>query len=225
MTPREIQIGTRLELELLDEYQERVGQLYISQLLEVQESGTIVISAPIYEARLIFIPAYKTIRLAFIHNELGLLGFLATVLENDLKDKIAVLVVRPETELFKMQRRKYYRLDFLKDITVRISGRKATDINKPNIRAFTKNISGSGMCIVTDTDIPRKSELEVELNLSEDVTIKAKCEVVRNSWFEVMKSKSYELGLQFTLISKSDQNNLIKFIYEQQRIRLSKEMR
>lgn len=225
MTPQEIQIGTRLELELLNEYHERVGQLYISQFLEAQESGSIIISAPIHGARLISIPTHKTVRLAFIHSELGLLGFLATVLEKDIKDKIAVLIVQPETGLFKMQRRKYYRLDFIQDITVRVGGGKTSEVNTPNIKAFTKNISGSGMCIITETDIPRNSELEVELSLSEDVTIKAKCQVIRNTWFEVMKTKSYELGLQFTQISKSDHNILIRFIYEQQRIRLNREMR
>lgn len=223
MTPLEIQIGTRLELELLNENQERVGQIYVSQLHEVQENGAMVISAPIHEARLVFIPSSRIIRLAFIHIEHGLLGFNATVTANDFRNKIAVLIVQPETELYKMQRRKYYRLDFIKDIAVHVSGRKTNNKSRPNIRAFTKNISGCGLCIVTDTDIPKNSELEIELNLSENAIIKAKCEVVRNTWFEVMKSKSYELGLQFTQISKSDQNILIKFIYEQQRIRLRKE--
>lgn len=224
MTPQEIQIGTRLELELLNEYQEKVGQLYISQLLEVLQNGSIVISAPIHEAKLVFIPARKVIRLAFIHSESGLLGFMGTVLRSNQKGKIAVLIVQPENEIFKLQRRKYYRLDYLQDIIVRISGQNK-DTKEPKIRAFTKNISGAGMCIVTDTEIRKNSELDVELNLQDNVTIKARCEVVRSTWFEVMNSRSFELGLQFTKISSSDQNALIKFIYEMQRIRLKKEMR
>ena len=222
MTPHEILIGTRLELEMLNEYEDRVGQLYVSQLLEVQESGNIVIAAPIHEGRLVFIPQQSAIRLAFIHVEEGLLGFIGTVKAFDLNDKIAVLIIEPKPELFKMQRRMYYRLDYLKDIKVRLKGEKPAN-KKSNIRAFTKNISGSGLCIVTDTDIPRKTELEVELTLTEDITVKAKCVVVRCTWFEVMKSRNYELGLSFTEISKKDQDILVKFIYEQQRVRLKKQ--
>jgi len=225
MTPQEIRIGTRLELELLKNVEEEAGQIYISQLLEIQESGIIVVSSPIHESRLIFIPKQERIRLAFVHNEYGLLGFTATVISTEFKDKIAVLVVQPVTELFKLQRRKYFRLDYLIDIKIQLNGKKPNNKSEAPIRAFTKNISGSGLCIVTDTDIPKNTELQVELKLAEDITITAKCVVVRNSWFEVMKSKSYELGVHFTDISKKDQDILIKYIYEQQRVRLKKETR
>jgi len=222
MTPQEIRIGTRLELELLNNVEE-AAQIYVSQLLEIQGSGTIVVSSPIYEARLIFIPPLERIRLAFVHNEYGLLAFNATVTATQFKGKIAVLIVQPEPELFKLQRRKYYRLDYLMDIKVKINEKKSNNKNEAPIRAFTKNISGCGLCIVTEIDIPKNTELEVELKLPEDITIIDKCIVVRKTWFEVMKSKCYELGLCISDISKKDQDILIKYIYEQQRVRLKKE--
>ena len=48
MTPQEIMIGTRLELEMLNSSGERIGNVYVSQLLDHQEDGTMVISAPIF---------------------------------------------------------------------------------------------------------------------------------------------------------------------------------
>lgn len=224
MTIQEIQIGTRLELELLNKNDEKIGQIYVSQLLEIQEDGIIVISAPIYEARLIFIPLQSHLRLAFVHNKYGLLGFTSLVIGSDFKDNIAVLIVQSEDELFKMQRRTHYRLDYLKDILIRLVGNESNTGKKTDIKAFTKNISGSGLCVVTEANIQKNTEIEVELNLSEDINIIAKCIVIRNTWFEVMKTIRYELGLQFTDITKKDQDCLIKYIYEQQRVRLKKEL-
>ena len=73
MTPQDIALGTRLELEMIDDNGERIGNVYVSQLLEHQEDGTMVISAPISGSRVIYIPDGITIRLTFIDPIQGLL--------------------------------------------------------------------------------------------------------------------------------------------------------
>jgi hypothetical protein len=62
MTPQEIKLGTRLEFEMLNKQDEKVGNTFISQLLEHQDDGSIVISAPITESRVVFVPAGITVR-------------------------------------------------------------------------------------------------------------------------------------------------------------------
>lgn len=223
MTPQEIKLGTRLELELLNKYKEWADRNYVSQLLEIQRNGAMVISAPIYEARLIFIPLQSQIRLAFIHNEHGLLGFNALVTGCEYKGNIAVLVIQTNSEVYRMQRRDHYRLDYITDIVIRLAEKDTGKDKERKIKAITKNISGSGLCVVTGDNIPRNTELKAELRLSDGININAKCIVMRNSALEIMKTKKYELGLKFTSISKKNQDSLIRFIYEQQRLRLKKE--
>lgn len=223
MTPQEIQIGTRLELELLNKKGEKVGNNYISQLFEQQESNCLVISAPIFEARLIFIPLQAQLRLTFTHYKYGLLGFTALVARREFKGNVAVLIIQPEGELVKIQRRTHYRLDHMADILVRLSEEESKEGSETAIKALTKNVSGSGICIVTEVDIPKKSEIYVELSLAGKIMITAKCIVIRNTQFEVKKARKYELGLHFIDISQKDRDSLIKYIFERQRVQLKKE--
>lgn len=223
MTSREIQIGTRLELELLNRNNEKVGDTYVSQLLERQENNCLIISAPIFEARLIFISLQTQLRLTFIHHKYGLLGFTALVIGREFRGNIAVLIVQPVNEPVKIQRRTHFRLDCMADVLVRPNETNSKADHKPAIKAFTKNISGSGLCIVTSVNIPKNSEVDIELSLADNILIIAKCIVIRNTQFEVKKSKSYEIALHFTDISQKDQDNLIRYIFEQQRMQLKKE--
>lgn len=226
MTPQDISIGTRLELEMLNNNGERIGNLFISQLLEHQDDGMMVISAPISGSRVIFVPDGITLRLAFIHQIQGLLGFTAEVVSREYRGKVAVLIIRPDMEISKIQRRMHYRLEIVLDATIRSAEEndvpKGTEKPEPAL-AYTKNISGSGACIVTETDFPKNTSILVELKLTDGTLINAKGVIVRKEMIDVRKGRSYELGVIFIEISNKDQNALIKFIFEQQRLLLKKD--
>ena len=223
MTPFEVQPGTRLELELLNKDGERIGSTYVSQLLETQEDDCLVISSPIFEARLIFIPLQAQIRLNFMHFKYGLLGFSAVVIKREYRDNIAILIIQPQGELIRIQRRNHFRMDHMANALVWVNGKDDKEDRKSAVKAVTKNISGSGMCIVTEIDIPKSTEISIEFDLSECIKVSAKCVVIRNHTFEVKNSKSYELGLHFTRLSQKDQDNIIRYIFEQQRVKLKNE--
>lgn len=238
MMPQDVQIGTRLELVVLNNKGEKTGSTYISQMLEYHDDGFILISAPISEARLIYIPDDTHISLSFTDRKKGLLGFNAIVNGRGMRDNVAILIVEPLSDIDKMQRRMHYRLSIAinalifpaaggesydeqdqdKD-SVKSSGAEEFNIQKP-ITAVTKNISGSGLCLVTDIDIPKESIIGVELDLSDNIMISAECKVIRNIKFYDDKGKRYELGLCFTKITKKNQDSLIRYIYKQQRERL-----
>lgn len=217
MTLQDITIGTRLELDMLSKYGEKVGNTLVSQLLEHQEDGTIVISAPIYESRVFYVPSDITVRLIFLHQQHGMLGFTARVISREYRGKIAVLIVRPDNNIEKIQRRMHYRLDIILDVTI------IPPENPGGVQAYTKNISGSGVCVISETNFPRNTEVMIILNLSDSLQITAKCIVVRSQTLEIRKGRSYELGMRFTDIRNKDQDALIRFIFEQQRMLLKKD--
>jgi len=218
MSPMEIRLGTRLELDIIDTNDEKVGSTYVSQLLEYQDDTLLVISAPIYEARLVYIPDDMTIRLTFIHSKHGLLGFTARVKSKEYRGKVAVLLIEPVGEIDKIQRRMNYRLPIVLDVLMWLP-----DNDNPNqIKAYTKNISGSGLCVISDTEIPNKIEVKLELKLPDGMVISAKCLILRVTPTELKRRKGYELGMHFTEISKKSQETLIKFIFNQQRLMLQK---
>lgn len=219
MTVQEIKLGTRLELELFDISGEKVGSTYVSQLLEHQDDTLLIISAPIYEPRLVYIPDDMIIRLTFIHNRQELLGFAARVKSKEFRGKVAVMIIEPEGDIEKIQRRTNYRLDIVLDVLMWLPD---TDKKNP-IKAYTKNISGSGLCVISETDIPKHTEIKIELELSTEMSISAKCLTLRGAPAELRKGKGYELGMHFTEIPKKSQDNLIKFIFHQQRMLIKKE--
>lgn len=218
MTPQEIRIGTRLELELMNRNGERVGRAYVSQLLEHQDDS-IVVSAPIFESRLIYIPTEAQIRLTFMHRE-GLLGFFAQVTSREMRGNIAVLVVNPITGLEKTQRRTHYRLDCMIDTVLMLLDK---DGNQTNTKALTKNISGSGLCLLTEVNIPIRTDVCMELTMPDGTSIPARGRVIRNTEIEIKKVIKYELGLHFIEIAKKDQDYIIRYIFQQQRLLLKKE--
>jgi c-di-GMP-binding flagellar brake protein YcgR len=223
MTPSEIQPGTRLELEMLNRNGERIGSTYVSQLLETQEDGCLVISLPIFEARLIFVPLQAQISLNFMHPKYGLLGFSAMVTGREHRDNIAILIIQPQGEVIRIQRRNHFRMNHMASALIWVSEKDDKADRKSAVKAVTKNISGSGLCIVTEIDLPKNTEINIEFNLSENITISAKCVVIRNHTFEIKNHKSYELGLHFTKLFAKDQDSIIRFIFEQQRVKLRNE--
>lgn len=230
MTIQEIGLGTRLELELLNRQGEKVGHTYVSQLLEYQSDGQLIISSPIYEARLVFIPKDVNVRLTFVHYKQGLLGFTAVVTGREHKGNIAILVVRPDSEIVRIQRRMHYRLDMVgnvllwPDLPEEKGGQEKEGQVKPEpVKAYSKNISGSGLCILTDVNIPVGSIVRTKLDLPGLPVFDVKCRVLRSKLVEDKRGKQFELGLCYIEIGSKDQDNLIRYIFEQQRLLLKRE--
>lgn len=258
MTPKEIKVGTRLEFEMLNKNGEKQGNTFISQLLEHQSDGSMIIYAPISEARVVYVPTGITVRLTFVHYLHGLLGFKALVRAKEYKGNIAILIIEPDETIEKIQRREHYRLDVVADVLIwpveaqsykpvtdvasaaKISAEadaEAKDIDTdkegitpsaastevPPVKAFIKNLSGSGACVLSETNFPRNSEVRIEIDLNNNIKFSAKCIVLRTQSVEIRKGRSFELGMHFTEIKPKDQDNLIKYIFEQQRLLLKKE--
>jgi len=218
MTPRNIRLGTRFELEIIEKNGEKVGGTYISQLLEHQKDGLLVISVPIYGTQLVFIPDNILLRLSFVHAQHGLIVVNAQVKAKASRGNVDVLIVEPVGELEINQRRSNFRLDINSDVLIWLYN---SNENKP-IKAYTKNISGSGLCVVCDTYIPKKTKVKIELSLPTDLNICAECVILRIKPSNMRNGYGYELGMHFTDISKNDQDALVKFIFDWQRMLIKK---
>ncbi|NTV91025.1 MAG: PilZ domain-containing protein, partial [Clostridiales bacterium] len=90
-------------------------------------------------------------------------------------------------------------------------------------KGLLKNISAAGACLVLDNDLVKGTGLKFKLFLTENLLISAQASVIRSSRVENKNVKKFEHGLYFTEISENDQNKLIKYIFEQQRLILNRE--
>lgn len=215
----DLNIGTRFELEILGTNGNRIGTTHISKLLEHVNERTLIVSAPIYESRLIYVPLNGKVRITFFHNKHGLHGFTAIVTAREQRESLSVLRIQAESPPEKTQRRTHYRLDCTLNVEYKVyNDNLIHETDKPQYKkALTKNISGSGACIVVSEEIPKDTAMEIYIDLGETVKVRAKCSVSRCSLMEMNKIPKYMLGLHFTEITTLNQDNIIKYIFEQQR--------
>lgn len=226
MSTQDIKIGTRLELNQLNSQGDVQGDTYVSQLLEYHDNDLLVISAPIHESRLVYIPDDTRICLTFLHhrrNLISLLGFTALIKSREFRGNVAVYIVEPESDINKIQRRMAFRLDIILNAQIWLPDSNGTEaFDTEPVKVFTRNLSGTGVCLVSDIEIAKGTEVKVELRLTDELIITLRCIVLRVNSIKVKNRNKYELGMIFTDISKKDQEALIRFIFDQQRLQLKR---
>lgn len=223
-------VGTRLELEIINKEGIKLGLIHISQFIEIPNHENVIISCPIFESKYVFIALGTTVRLTFFNEKLNcLLFFTGIITHKENKENILRLCINITSELQKLQRRNYYRFDCNLDAKYSIISElkkeetNTSDIPPPEIKtALTKNISGNGACIVVDDELLNGANLEVDIFLSKNLPVKAKCRIVRVSVIPSSRGKKYEIGLFFMELTKKGQDDVVKFIFERQRELLKK---
>lgn len=221
----ELKTGTRFQFGILDSYGKNIGNTYVSQLYEPAKADSIIVYVPIFESRLIFVPVNTKVQLCFPYKQ-GFMGFSARVIERGRKGNISVLYLKVESPLELIQRRGSYRLDCNIPIEYRTHNAAAKDTEAnthPYKKALSKNISGTGACIIIYEEMPKDSVLELRMHLTDTLVIEVICSVIRCVKMDMLKNSRYEVGLCFTKTNSYNQDCLIKYIFEQQRWHLKKE--
>ena len=221
-----LRIGIKLELEVVNSLGDRIGQVYISQLMDILDESNIVIAAPIHESRLMLITPGTKIRIVLLDSKHGLVSLNGAISLRERKENIICLHAKMEQGFEKIQRRNYYRLDCILNALYSIyEGDPAKDqgefvpAEKP-LKALTKNISGNGACIVTLEEVPKGTYIHLTIHPTGGLGIRAFAKVIRCTLLEGLREKKYELGLYLVKISPKDQEALVKFIFDQQRLLL-----
>jgi hypothetical protein len=75
------------------------------------------------------------------------------------------------------------------------------------VKAYTKNLSGSGVCVISDTNFPKGSNVRIELDLSNDVRFRARCVVLRSQPIEVGREKA--MNWEYTLSRSKTETRII----------------
>jgi c-di-GMP-binding flagellar brake protein YcgR len=141
-----------------------------------------------------------------------------------MRGNIAVMIMRVDGQIENVQRRTFYRLECLLDAEY---GLHITDANNENPsfykKAVVKNISGSGACIIVEDAVAKNILLDLDIHFDYG-DIKMVCKVVRTAVIESSKGRKHELGVHFTEISPKERDIIIRYVFEQQRLLLKKEV-
>lgn len=216
-----IGLGTKLELELFDENGDIVRPALLSQFETEQKDGTLLILTPIREG--ILVPVHRGSQMNVIFERKGdLCSFSAIVAERVREGNLHKLVVRPVSEIKKIQRRTFFRFETVLDVRYRIfaSLRDEEDVRGNFVTGLTRDISGGGVCLLMKDKPELGSFIEGTLKLDADMTFIGR--IVRIIAIRDTGIFKYEIGVMFTDIDNRSRERIISFIFELQRSLLKK---
>ncbi len=225
MNAKDIKIGTKLEIEIPEFYKkdDESTTSYVSQLVDVIDDDTISIASPMGEGRFKFLSRDSKIIIYYLNERHELLYFKGQVKGHKKHGALDIFDVLIISDFNKIQRRRFYRLDVVLSCQYKVIDEQAisTDsfhfekLDETQLKpAYTKDISGSGFCMILEEALDPKAVLDISINLEDSAIIRVFAQVIRTV---SEKNKRYEVGLHYIKISQRDSDILTRYIFEKQR--------
>ncbi len=214
-----IQVNQRVELEVLVRGE---WQCYPSRIEILHDSG-IALAAPLKGGILEPVRIGEKARITIPYKD-ALYGFETSVLGRQ-SGNINYLIVGWPTSLTTANRRAYFRLDVLlnMDYAVLESEEAIIDPPIPEKRGLVKNLSACGLLAWVDDEpnMRRDSLLLIDIHLP-DVSGTVIARVVRKEMIEEDEKERVAVGLHMEDVSTAFQDDIIGYLFQQQRERRSK---
>ncbi|MGN0318944.1 MAG: flagellar brake protein [Lachnospira sp.] len=207
---------------------------YVSQILDTNDEG-IVCAMPIFEGRLIPIEI-GTVLESYFYTAKGIYKGDCDVIDRTKEGGLYTLTITFRDAPKKFQRREFFRLDCTFEIAVKKFNEQETayfneklalpeTIADKEVRYIVIDISGGGIRMLSKEMFNKGALLELRfpLVLSGKTIVKRLAGRIIASNQSNNNNSIYDNRIQFVNISKDDSEDIIKFIFEQQRIMRKKE--
>lgn len=219
----EMDIGTKLELQMYNAFGEKIRPSLVSELEWAEGENVAFIAAPFQGGVIYPVHIGTSLNVYFIHNG-DLKRFKAKVLERAADENIPLLKIAVESEIERIQRRQFYRFACSLPVKYRVIDLRDQEQSKkvPFKEAVTRDLSGGGLCVIVGEGELKSGELlECELQLSQDSVVRFRGQVVRVSTQELDGKHRFKAGIWFRKIENKDRESIISYIFQEQ-IRLRK---
>lgn len=233
MLSRYVSEGMRVELQASEfvrgdapDFREKI---FVSKVYDVMSEDTMEILMPMEQQQLVLLPVDREFVLRF-YGETGLYQCTAMVTDRYKSGNVYILLMELTSNLQKFQRREYYRFSCVVEMNTRNlteeeserlekEGKTEFDENVMLHRAVIVDISGGGIRFVSRQRFMPGSQIVCRFGL-----------VVggNHKQFEVMgrvlasrtlenRSSTYEHRVQFVNIHKNVREDIIKYVFEEER--------
>ncbi len=214
-------IGESIELEL---HSAKTGELLTAKTLVEEKIGedALVVHAPIKSGKIVILQPNQTVNVLFSKYDEGqdrfeVFRFNALVESRELVDDIAMLSLRKIGEIEKVQRRDFFRLNYVKELKVILSE------NAEQISALSKDISLGGMRFIANYELAKGEQVICLVNF-EDVESVSVNAVVLDSQLLNGALSQYEIRVQFINVSREVKKIIVKNINDIQTKYLKKQL-
>lgn len=227
-----VEIQERERTKLTEEAEKK--KVYQTQVMDVLSEDRLEILMPIEKSKLILLPVNAEYDLYF-YTPSGLFQCTATVIDRYKSEKHYILLMELTSNLRKFQRREYYRLSCALDMNVRPLEQEEIEAmdredkhlvpGLPLKRSVIVDISGGGIRFVGDYAYEPDSLVYCKYNLvtggkNKEYVLVAKVLVVKEL---EGKPGTYEHRAQYINIDTAEREEIIRFIFEEERKHRKKE--
>lgn len=195
----------------------KIEKNYSSQILDIVDDETFIISGPIYKRNLIIIHEGENIKISYIVEDRGILFFEAKVLKREYKD-IYKLKIKKTSSIKKHQQRKYYRLKTSVPVIKQFNIKDKEFIEE----CKTQDISGNGLKLYSNFEHSVGDIVCCKFKIN-NYKIITNSKVIRVEKIDSFNYKN-SLGLSFIELDEKDRDKIIQYIFLQQRLLREKEL-
>lgn len=240
-----VNIGDKIELKQLDNRGElmKSSKTYVSQMIDYVEDNIITIATPIKNGVTVILEREAGYRLYFYTNK-GLYQCDCTMLQTYRENNMVLAAVKIISEPKKIQRRQYYRLECVQEIQYRVVteeerrleerlangkfadsdekaeiSKKLSDFNKKWNYGSIIDLSGGGCRFNSDEQLKPGDRIRIRLELMTKKGLK-KLDIFADTISSLKiidRVGYYEHRAEFYNITEKDREDLIKYIFEQER--------
>ncbi len=209
-----VNIGEKIEVVV----QERLNadeKACFSMLQDVPQDDELWITMPMLKGEPVVLSIGQRVRINFFR-ERGKFYFDAEVIDRERTDTVHLIRLKQVSPIHRLQRRNFYRLKINLPVGFQVI-KEGSDQGEVNyLKAYTADISGGGMRLLTDEKLEPGQQLKCRIPLGEKDFLELKGLVVRVVPC-VERNYKFEVGVKFVDILEVEQDRLIGFIFQQQR--------
>ncbi|SNX55498.1 flagellar brake protein [Thermoanaerobacterium sp. RBIITD] len=180
---------------------------YVSKVEDMSKDGTLLIEAPIHNGHLVPVRIGAKLNISYF-NKKGLFTFDSIVI-NRFSGNLSLLQLKKITDITRLQRRQYYRLEKVLEFNYKLSEDEEGVEN-----GIIKDISGGGFKAKVKKKLPEESTILCYIKLNELFKeIMLKCKIIRCNFVD----DGYEIAVQYIDLEDKIRERIISFIFEEQR--------
>lgn len=222
--------GERVEIStIVEEGSGREKKIYKTTVFDVENDEEVKLVMPMEQSRLILLPIDNEYDLCF-YTKHGLFQAYARVKDRYKNNNVYVVTLELTTNLRKYQRREYYRLNCvlamkctcineLSEIEIRNQEVEFMDTSLTVVDGTIVDISGGGVRFISKTKFNPSDHIQFTFDLRASNGIESfnVVGVILHSDEIEKRLGEYENRVKFTIIDTEDRENIIKYIFEEQR--------
>ena len=227
-----IQLGQRVELQLVSRVklqdEEKKNKVYTSKVYDILSDERMEILMPFEQSKLVLLPVDAEYEM-FFYAEHSLYECVARIIDRYKSNNMYILVMELTTNLRKYQRREYYRFSCALDMNTRVLAEEEIEAAEkhekylvpglPLKRSIIVDISGGGLRFVSDFEYEKDSLVYCNYKLWQKDG---------NKSYEILgkvldvkplekKRGSFEHRVQYVNIDKTTREEIIHYIFEEER--------